>query len=110
MAHYESTLPLMRKAGVEVDDAVPSLAQYIENGAQIVREYERDWGIRFHRYRQSCSLTPRVWDGASSRGKVSSEPSSSGIRRLLNYLRRLVRQGRDRPQARTRGGERAAIR
>lgn len=40
LAEYESTLPLARKAGLELDDELPSLAEFVENGEQLVREYE----------------------------------------------------------------------
>ena len=43
-ADYESKLPLMRKAGLEIDDELPSLSESFENGEQVVRDYERDIG------------------------------------------------------------------
>ena len=43
-ADYESMLPLMHKAGLEIDDQLPSLSEWFENSEQVVRNYERDIG------------------------------------------------------------------
>lgn len=42
LAHRESILPMMQAAGVQAD--LPSLQDFFESSAQIIRDYERDIG------------------------------------------------------------------
>jgi hypothetical protein len=40
-AEYESMLPQARRAGLEVDDELPSLPEFVETGEQFISEYEQ---------------------------------------------------------------------
>jgi hypothetical protein len=61
-ADYESKLPLMRKAGLEIDDELPSLSESFVNSEQVVRDYERDIGPL------PSSIPPRLLADAEALG------------------------------------------
>lgn len=42
LADFASNLPVYRKAGLDVEDELPSLLEHFENSEEIVRDYERD--------------------------------------------------------------------